>query len=110
LYIFYILCHAVYLNWTLKREIDHLKADIVSIEQKNQNLENLIVYYKSSSFKELEAREKLGLKKVGEKVVSVPVRKYENSISQEEERLNSLSQKTVKKVPNYRAWSAFIFQ
>jgi hypothetical protein len=110
LYIFYILGHAIWLNWSLKKENDQLKKDIVAIQEKNQNLENLILYYKSDSFKELETREKLGLKKKDEKVVSVPVRKYNNDQSQAEATINSLNKKPVEKIANWRAWWAFLFQ
>lgn len=110
LYIFYILGHAIWLNWSLKKENDQLKKDIVAIQEKNQNLENLILYYKSDSFKELEVREKLGLKKKDEKVVSVPVRKFNSDQSQAEVTINSLNKKPVEKIANWRAWWAFIFE
>ena len=110
IYIFYLLGHSIWLNWTLKREIDQIKKDIVQIEEKNQNFENLILYYQSDSFKELEAREKLGLKKEDETVVSVPVKKYDSTISSEEEKINLLSKKPVVKIANWRAWWSYFFE
>lgn len=110
LYIFYILGHAIWLNWALKKEIDGIKADIANIQEKNQNLENLIIYYQSDSFKELEAREKLGLKKIDEKVVIVPVRKYNPADSAEEDKISALIKKPVAKIANWRIWWAFLFE
>lgn len=108
-YIFYILGHSIWLNWALKKENDRIKADIAKVQDKNQNLENLITYYKSDSFKELEAREKLGMKKSDEKVVLVPVKKFDPTASQEDS-LSLLSKKTVTQIANWRAWWSYIFQ
>lgn len=108
-YIFIILGRAIYVNWTLKKQIDQIKLEISSITQKNNNFENLILYYQSNSFKELEAREKLGLQKPGEKVVLVPIKKYNDNLSQVEDEVKSLSEKPVTKMPNWRAWWMYIF-
>jgi len=77
-YAFFILGRSIWTNFQLKRQIDSIKQEITSLEKQNQDLENLILYYQSDSFKEVEARAKLGLKKPGETVVSVPTKTYNN--------------------------------
>ena len=78
LYIFFIVGKAIWINWQLKKEISEIERQIVEMEVQNKNLENLILYYKSDSFREIEARKKLGLKKPGEVAIAVPVKSYDN--------------------------------
>jgi cell division protein FtsB len=108
IYVFIILGRSIWTNWYLKKQIDIIKSENTRIEQRNRNLENLIVYYRSSSFKELEARDKLGLKKPDEKVVLVPVRKIDSNNTVEAQILNAKSES--KKISNYQAWWAYIFE
>lgn len=110
-YIFFILGKSVWINWYLGREIDRLKSDISEIQKQNKDLENLILYYQSDSFKEVEARQKLGLKKPGEKVMAVPVKKYDNF--QEEtatDQANIAAKENQENTPHYLLWWAYFFQ
>lgn len=111
IYVFIILGRSIWLNWVLKNEIDHMKQEIILLSQQNTDLENLIIYYQSDSFKELEARAKLGLKKPGETVVSIPVRKfqdYEAETANDRTAISGTSNKT--KDPNWVAWWKYIFE
>ena len=108
-YVFIILGRSIWLNWSLKKQTDQIKIEISALEGQNKNLQNLIVYYRSDSFKELEAREKLGLKKPDEKVVSVPVKKYASTPTLPEELILT-SKKANKPIPNWRAWWLYIFE
>jgi cell division protein FtsB len=58
-------------NYQINSEIDDLKDDINNLEQKNQELSELIKYLNSSDFIEQEAKMKLGYKKPGEQVVVI---------------------------------------
>ena len=113
LYIFFILGQAVVTNWKLKKQIDQIKTDNANLLIKNHNLENLILYYQSDSFKELEARDKLGLKLPDEKVVMVPVQKYQNGAPQPTDETVAASIAGVKikstHLANWQAWWSYIF-
>ncbi|MEI6039863.1 MAG: septum formation initiator family protein [Candidatus Berkelbacteria bacterium] len=106
LYIFFILGRAIYENFLLKKQIDTLKKSNIELEQKNKNFENLIIYYQSYSFQELEARDKLALKKPDEQVVLIPVRKIDTSKISEEQIITPKNQK---KISNAQAWWSYIF-
>jgi cell division protein FtsB len=58
-----------YRKYQLTQEINRLKLEIERIEGKNEQLANLMEYFKEESYLEKEARLKLNLKKPGEKVV-----------------------------------------
>jgi len=110
-YVFFILGRSVWLNWQLKKEIDGIKKQIAEISQQNKNLENLIIYYQSDDFREIEARQKLGLKKSGETAVAVPTKKYESYQAEVEAEKNNLSnRKEEASASNYRLWWAYFFK
>ena len=56
----------------ISKQIENLKSEVASLEQNNIELGSLIEYLKTPSFKEKEARTRLGLQKPGESVISVP--------------------------------------
>jgi len=58
-------------NHQVNTEIIKLKAEIAVLEQKGEDLKNLIAYRGTESFKEREARRKLGYKKPGEQVLAI---------------------------------------
>lgn len=58
-------------NRATNQNLESLKKEIEDLEKDNQEFSRLIEYFNSSSFVEKEAREKLGLKKNGEKVVAI---------------------------------------
>jgi cell division protein FtsB len=72
-YIGFLLYQAVYFNYQTSQQIRSLKNDLKQIDQEKAQIESLIAYYKTSTFQELEARKKLGMKAPGEKVVQVNV-------------------------------------
>jgi len=111
LYTFFMLGRAVWINFTLQKNIKIIEQEIAAIQQQNKNLENLILYYQSDSFREIEARQKLGLKKPGETVINVPVKKYDNYSSEvraEEERLSDKPAET--KTSNAKLWWQYFFK
>lgn len=72
-WIFLLLGKTVWQNWILRHSILKLYEQIAILEKQKNDLNNLIIYYRSDSFKELEARKRLGVKKPGEKMVILPV-------------------------------------
>ncbi len=104
-YVVFILGRSIWDNFQLKRQIDSNKNQISDLQNENKNLENLIVYYQSDSFKEMEARSKLGLKKPGETAVSVPTKKYSNFQTETEAEKKNIAPPTVDQtVSNWRSW------
>ena len=59
-------------NYKLQQEVDFLTEEIARQDLRNQELEYQIAYYRTESYAEKEARDKLGLQAPGEKVVIIP--------------------------------------
>jgi len=59
-------------KYQINNQINDLKSEIEELEQGNIELSGLIDYFNSETYKEGQARLKLGLQKPGESVVSVP--------------------------------------
>lgn len=58
-------------EYKIKNDIESLKKDITKYESDNNDLEKMLEYYKTLSYKEKSARMKLNLQKPGEKVIIV---------------------------------------
>ena len=58
----------------IKSEIRGLEREAKRIDQENATLREKIEYFSSASFKEREAKDKLGLKKIDEQVIVVKTR------------------------------------
>ena len=93
-------------NVGLKKQIDQVKKTNQTLEANNKNLQNLIVYYQSASFKELEARDKLGLKKPDEQVVFIPVKKFD----QTNNSVDQIAPVKPQNISNFQAWWQYIFE
>lgn len=106
IYVGFLLYQAISLNYQTNQKIASLKREIQEIKQDHNDLETLIAYYQTPAFQELEARKKLGMKKPGEKVVTVEVKTdvYDSNSNKEEMEKNN----SKKDVPNYQKWLDFI--
>lgn len=81
-FLLFILILTAFLTWSLfkqynensvvESDIELKKQEIRDLEKSNQELNELIEYFSSDLFIEKEARDKLGLRKDGEKVVVIP--------------------------------------
>ncbi|MFC1651919.1 septum formation initiator family protein [Patescibacteria group bacterium] len=71
-YTLFSLSKVVWRNYQIEKETQDLKEEIGVLEEENQHLLNLIVYFKTDVYKEKEARKRLGYKKPGEEVILVP--------------------------------------
>jgi cell division protein FtsB len=72
-YFGFLLYQAVYVNYQTNKKISELNKSLAESTKGQKNLQDLIAYYKTDTFQELEARKKLGLKMPGEKVIKVTV-------------------------------------
>lgn len=118
-WILFLLGKSIWQNWNLRHSIWKLNEQLAQLTIQKKDLENLIIYYQSDSFKELEARKKLGLKKADEKVVILPLEptggptsgqdnfspsssSFPEDLEKEKENIAGVSQ--VSKIPNWALW------
>lgn len=106
-YTLFLLGRSVYFNYQTNQEIRALKTSIVQDKDEVENLKNLIAYYQTESFRELEARRKLGLKKPGEEVVSLPENVSAPNLPEKQKAATILEKRF--ESPNYQKWWEFIF-
>lgn len=111
-YVLFILGRSIYKNYQTNKKITNLENEITRLGQENQYLQNIILYYQTDSFKEVEARRKLNMQKPGEKVMAVElqsapeVEALEDSlqnITQESNQANLVSES------NALRWKEFLF-
>ncbi len=111
-----ILCYILFLvgkssvtNLNINQEIYNLQSEIESIKDKNQALQELNKYYKSDSYKEKQARLKLGYAKPGESVIIIP---SENKPQEDDVIIDESSLKTKTQIdqPNWKNWLNYFFQ
>ncbi len=74
-YFIFLIFQAAKQNYQTSQKIKKLREEIASLERQKEVLQNLKIYYQTNTYKELEARRKLLLKKEGETVVPVEVKK-----------------------------------
>ena len=72
LYLAAVLSQTIYYNYTLNRHIETLHGEISLLQAQQEQLKYNISYYKTDSFKDREARAKLGLQLPGEAVLILP--------------------------------------
>lgn len=72
IYLIVVLIQTVRHNYVLGKQIEALNTKINLLQSQKQQLEYSIEYYKTDSFRDREARSKLGLQLPGENVVIIP--------------------------------------
>ena len=72
IYLLIIVGRAVWINYQSGRGIEEQERKIANLQDEVRFLEFQVEYYKTNSFKEKEARAKLGYKAPGETVISLP--------------------------------------
>lgn len=96
-------------NFTLQKEVDYKKRQLQLAELQKDSLELQKRYYETNEYKELAARESLGLVMPGEKVLILP----ENSESAKEadsKKTGSVNDTVaVEKTSNLEQWLNFLF-
>lgn len=94
-------------NYELQSRADKLNAQIAQLENDNQQLGYKILYYKTDSYKEKLAREKLGLQLPGESVVIIPGSKGETKNGSA--ALDNKSASAITTPSNIEQWIEFLF-
>ncbi len=97
-YMMIIVGKTVLANYAANGETDKEEAKLAQMEADIAYMEDQNNYYQTQSYKEKEARAKLGYKATGESVLSLPIDTPEEKISDS----GVVEQKIT--VPNYRLW------
>lgn len=93
-------------NYGLQRDIDTQKRDAQLAELEVTNLQYQQNYYKSDEYKDLAAREHLGLASPGEKVLILP----RNSVAaMKDSTIVTTSAPVVDEPSNLEQWMGFLF-
>lgn len=105
-YIIFLIVRVVWTNYNLRGSIKGLENQIAILNQEKKDLENLNLYYQSESFKELEARKKLGLKAPGEKVLVLAATPTAQNFTEElkKEKEGTAVKNPENLIPNWAMW------
>jgi cell division protein FtsB len=71
----------IFENYRIHQEANKLQTDINRLGDSNKQLESLLAYYQTDSYKEKEARIRLNFQKPGERVIPVPVKEGDDTSS-----------------------------
>jgi cell division protein FtsB len=103
IYLIVIVGRSVWVNYKSNKDLDIQRQEIARLQNDVDMLQLEIAYYKTESFKEKEARAKLGYMAPGEKVLSLSADKPEDKVA------DSGKQEQAIKTPNYRLWISYFF-
>ena len=103
LYLIFIVCRVIINNYNSNKALQSEEQKVVSLTEDIKYLQYQINYYQTNSYKEKEAREKLGYKAPGEIVMQMPIDNMEDQISD-----SGIIPAQIK-VPNYRLWLQYFF-
>ncbi len=98
-----------YRKHQLNKEVNELKSEIGRLEGKNQQLADMMEYFKNESYLEKEARLKLNLKKPGEKVVILSDSFPDTQPALENGGENSQNNESTVETANYWKWWEYFF-
>ncbi len=103
IYLIFVVGQSVVANHRANQDIAVEEAKLAELRGNITNLQNEINYYQTNSFKEKEARAKLGYKAPGEIVIALPI-----DTEKEKSPDNGLAQQEIKE-PNYILWWKYFF-
>jgi len=104
IYLGIVVGKSVISNYGSNKVIEDEETKLVELEGNLHSIQNEINYYQTYSFKEKEARAKLGYKAPGESVMSLPIDTVEEKVVD-----TGLAESKIK-VPNYRLWWQYFSQ
>lgn len=103
LYLIFVVGQSIISNHQANNEIAIEESKLVDLRSSIINLQNQINYYQTNSFKEKEARAKLGYKAPGETIIALPI-----DTESEKSPDNGLTESIIK-IPNYSLWWQYFF-
>jgi cell division protein FtsB len=95
----------IYRRYQINQEIKKVKEEIEDLEKKNRELQALIDYLNTDSFKEIQARQNLGLQKEGEQAVAIEPGLFTPS----EKNEATFESNNTKESSNARKWWDYFF-
>lgn len=110
IYMFAILANETGKNYQLRSKADELEGQISRLESQIQDLGYKVTYYKTDSYRERLAREKLNVAAPGESVVVIKddIAKKQD-IEQEKTIVLKSDEQVLAEKPNYQQWWVFLF-
>ena len=104
LYLLFVVGRSIWINYQSNIVIRGQSDKLDELEEEVIATENEIEYLKTNSYKEKEARAKLGYKAPGENVISLPLDSPEDKVADSSEGEVAIT------TPNYRLWIAYFFE
>lgn len=101
LYTGYLLARQLLTRYEINQEIRSLEADIRKFESQNKEILELMTYFKTSEYRERQARSLLNLQKPGEFAVALP--------PEEAEPEQTETPSASPEISNLRAWWDYFF-
>jgi cell division protein FtsB len=111
IYMFIVLAVETSQNYTLRSKSENLELQIAKLEQQIEDLGYKVTYYKTDSYRERLAREKLNVAAPSESVIIIKDDKRNENQAEDnkvEEKLTSDVEDLADK-PNYQQWRIFLF-
>jgi len=96
-------------NYNLQKEVDYKKRQLQLAELQKDNLELQKRYYETNEYKELAARESLGLVMPGEKVLILPDNSEVAKRADEKASSSGTEAAVQNKTSNMEQWLNFLF-
>ena len=90
-------------NYSLQKSVDYKQRELRLAQLEKQKLEYEQNYYRSDEYRELAAREKLGLVKPGEKVLILPP----NTVAADDNRKQTFTPQAIE-LSNIQQWANFL--
>ena len=95
----------------VEAEIEKINQEKTALNEKKEELNNLLDYFQDKSFIEKEARRKLNMQKEGERAVIVINKGESSNLSANVSEAEDISQrKRPEDLSNYHKWLDFIFR
>jgi len=111
IYMFIVLAVETSQNYTLRSKSENLELQIAKLEQQIEDLGYKVTYYKTDSYRERLAREKLNVAAPSESVIIIKDDKRNEKQADDnkvEEKLTSDVEDLADR-PNYQQWRIFLF-
>jgi cell division protein FtsB len=112
IYMFVVLAVETSQNYSLRNKSDNLESQIAKLEQQIEDLGYKVTYYKTDSYRERLAREKLNVAAPGESVIIIKDdKRNEKSVKEDEASIKNLKtdEQALSEKPNYQQWWVFLF-
>lgn len=103
-FIVFALSKEILRRHQIDEEIKSMEEEVEGLEKENTELSGLLDYYNTQTFKEKEARKRLGLRKDGEKAVALPTTK-KNPV----EELETSEEQKGEELSNFQRWWDYFF-